>query len=704
MTENRTASILVVDDRPESRFAIEVALESLGEAIIKASSGEEALRHVLRQDFAVILLDVNMPRLDGFETAALIRSRRKSDHIPIIFITAYADDMHIARGYSLGAVDYILSPVVPEVLRSKVGFFVDLYRKNQEISRQAALLGERATRQRRLADASLAVQSVESLDALLEVVTTTAAELVESRWAATSSISDLRGGIDRSFARTEGGSGLLRHEMASIDRAPLSKLALESNAPMRLPDATVDLPSPTGGDGDDEVAASVRGWLAVPLRRRDGTRIGLIQVAGRMSRDFCDEDEAVLVQLGHMTSVAIDNVLLAREREANQMKDEFLATLSHELRTPLNSILGWTHILSIQAAKNDSQVAEGLAVIERSVRAQNRLIEDLLDVSRISRGEVRLERQVVDLGSVLQASIDAARPTANAKQVNLELEANGVARTVFADADRLQQVFGNLLSNALKFTPPGGTVKVRLTAPNGTAEVAVIDDGEGITPEFLPLVFERFRQADYSNTRRFSGLGIGLTIVKHLVEAHGGTIRVASAGRNCGTSVTVEIPVLRTAAAPVRANAGAAVRDTNLAGLRILVVDDQADARDVAAKILRSSGADVVGAGSVGEAFTLIDRRAPDLIISDLAMPDETGYALIARLRSLAPPLSNTPAIALSALVGARDRAEALAAGFQVHAAKPCDPEHLLSLAAMLTADRPRPNGRRNPDTAAGTL
>ncbi len=255
-------------------------------------------------------------------------------------------------------------------------------------------------------------------------------------------------------------------------------------------------------------------------------------------------------------------------------------------------------------------------------------------------------------------------------------------------------MFGNLLSNALKFTPPGGHVNVRLRVRDGEAEVAVVDDGEGIKEAFLPLVFDRFRQADHGNTRRFSGLGIGLTIVKHLVEAHEGRIDIASAGPNRGSTVTVTIPIASTAAAPGHTKpARSRAVGANLTGVRILVVDDHEDARDVAARILRSAGAEVVSAGSVHEAFRTFDRGTPDLVISDLAMPEESGFALIARLRSLAPPLGSVPAMALSALVGPTDRAQALAAGFQVHAAKPCDPNHLLSLAAMLTADRARPQG-----------
>jgi signal transduction histidine kinase/DNA-binding response OmpR family regulator len=688
--------ILLVDDRTESLLAIEAALKSLGPRIIKAESGQEALRHLLRQDFALILLDVNMPRMDGFETAALIRARRRSAHTPIIFITAYADDLHISRGYKLGAVDYILSPVVPDVLRSKVTVFVDLYRKNAQITRQAVMLGNRAARERRLTDASLAIHSSGSIDELLSIAATTAAELVEGRLARATSISEIRGRARRSAARIMGESGA-RTLQGDADRChSLAATVMEHNQMIRASQAALPLEPDDLSRGAQERHA--KGWLGVPLRRRDGSNMGLIEVAGRMSGDFDDEDQAVLMQLAHMTSIAVENCLLAEEREANQLKDEFLATLSHELRTPLNSILGWVHLLSSVDAAEAPDIAEGLAVIERSVRAQNRLIEDLLDVSRISRGDVRLERQPVDLDKVLRSAIDSARPAAAEKGLEMELGSNGGRAWMLGDADRVQQIVGNLLSNAIKFTPRGGTVCAGVSVTDGKALITVSDDGEGIAAEFLPRVFQRFQQADHGNTRRFSGLGIGLTIVKHLVEAHGGTIRLHSGGRGLGTTATVEFALLAEAerdTAVAEAEAPEIEVSSDLAGLRVLLVDDQEDARDVASRILRRSGAEVVGAGSAAEALSLIGRTQPDLLISDLAMPGESGFSLIARVRKLPPPIGETPAIALSALVGPHDCAEALSAGFQVHTAKPCDPRHLVSLAASLTADGRRHVRRR---------
>ena len=409
-------------------------------------------------------------------------------------------------------------------------------------------------------------------------------------------------------------------------------------------------------------------------------------------RGFTDEDQAVLEQLGHMASIAVENVLLAREREASQLKDEFLATLSHELRTPLNSILGWTHILAAQSSKNRSGSRRRPSVIERSVLAQNRLIEDLLGrVANLARRSAPRSPSRRPATACCKQRSRPRRPTANSREIELSLESRtrtpcgrGRRRSAAAGVRQLAVQRAEVHASRRACQGPSASPKRR----SGSGRV---DDGEGIEASFLPLVFERFRQGNHGSTRRFSGLGIGLTIVKHLVEAHGGRIAVASDGPNRGTTVTVTIPIARpVGASELAARPRLVGVGTNLAGLRILVVDDQEDARDVAARILRGAGAEVVSASSVHEAFRSIDRDLPDLVISDLAMPEQSGFALIKRLRSLAPPRGSVPAMALSALVGPSERAQALAAGFQVHAGKPCDPNYLLSLAAMLTADRQR--------------
>ncbi|MEZ0266515.1 MAG: GAF domain-containing protein [Phycisphaerae bacterium] len=395
--------------------------------------------------------------------------------------------------------------------------------------------------------------------------------------------------------------------------------------------------------------------------------------------------------------------LLLRERaaraeaeRASRMKDEFLATLSHELRTPLNAILGWAQVLRSDGTTADDQ-AQGLEVIERNARAQTRIIEDLLDMSRIISGKVRLDVQRVDLAPVVRAAIETVQPTADARGVRVQAILDPAARPVSGDPGRLQQVFWNLLSNAIKFTPRGGRVQVLLGRVNSHLEVSVTDTGEGIRPEFLPHVFDRFRQADASTTRRHGGLGLGLAIVKQLVELHGGSVRAKSAGPGAGATFIVALPLTVVDAAPAPddepgerrhpAQGGAADLGTcvKIAGMRVLVVDDEPDARALLARVLEGCEARVRTAGSADEALALLAAERPDVLVSDIGMPGEDGYALIRKVRSLGPDRGGAvPAIALTAYARAEDRMRAVLAGFQMHVAKPVEPAELITMVASL--------------------
>jgi signal transduction histidine kinase/ActR/RegA family two-component response regulator len=440
--------------------------------------------------------------------------------------------------------------------------------------------------------------------------------------------------------------------------------------------------------------------LAAPLTGRDGSNLGVIYLADRYEDDFTNDDEAILVQLAQMASIAIENTLFAEEREANRIKDEFLSTLSHELRTPLNAILGWTQLLQME--KPTGEVAHGLEVIERNARAQTKLIEDLLDVSRISTGKLRLSSRVVEVASVVHAAADAVKPTADARGVELVVDLPGQSQRIVADPDRLQQVVWNLLSNAVKFTPPGGRVTVAAAQVDGHVQIGVTDTGQGIAPEFLPFVFDRFRQADSTSTRSHGGLGIGLTIVRHIVELHGGTVRADSRGEGHGSTFTVTLPITAAQEADAlpgpragrngdngqdgaggagRARAGA------LGGMRILVIDDAPDALEVLAVILRRARAEVTTAPCAQDGRRLLQEFRPDVLISDIAMPDEDGYALIQSVRMLPPDRGGvTPAIALTAYAREEDRARALAAGFQAHMSKPVEPDELVELVSQVAA------------------
>lgn len=361
---------------------------------------------------------------------------------------------------------------------------------------------------------------------------------------------------------------------------------------------------------------------------------------------------------------------------ASQLKDEFLATISHELRTPLSAILGWAHVLE-RGGLDPETVRHGLTAISRNARTQVQLIEDLLDMDRIETGRLRLDLQRIDLGGVVAAAIESALPAATAKGIAVRPSFAHHA-TVMGDAARLQQVLANLLNNAVKFTPTGGTISVSLTQADGRARIAVSDTGQGIEAEFLPRLFGRFQQQDASTTRRHGGLGIGLSIVRHLVELHGGTVHAHSAGRDRGATFVVTLP-LADLAAGAGGPAGPA-RAERLDGLTVLLVDDEADVRAVTELMLRNAGADVVVAASAEQALRLLRERRPAVILSDIGMPQADGYELMRRVREL--PASEggaTPAATFTAYARAEDRERALAAGFQMHLSKPVTPDELVS-------------------------
>ena len=379
-----------------------------------------------------------------------------------------------------------------------------------------------------------------------------------------------------------------------------------------------------------------------------------------------------------------------------RMKDEFLATLSHELRTPLNAILGWTQVLRGDPANTEDMEA-GLTTIERNARAQNAIIEDLLDMSRIVSGKVRLDVQPLDLDQVVKSAVESMRPAADAKSIRLQALIDPEARMISGDPNRLQQVFWNLLTNAIKFTPKGGKVQVVLERIHSHLEVSVIDSGEGIAPEFLPYVFDRFRQQDASTTRRHGGLGLGLAIVKQLVELHGGSIHVDSPGAGQGTTFRVLLPlwVVRAEAEPTVAREHPhATRDAalpipadrlNLTGVKVLVVDDEADARALVQRLLEDCGAAVDTASSAAQALERIGVRLPDVLVSDIGMPGEDGFSLIRRVRALtAEEGGKVPALALTAYARSEDRLKVILEGFQAHLAKPVEAAELLALVASL--------------------
>ena len=546
----RPVNILMVDDQPGKLLSYETILESLGENLIRANSGKEALEHLLKTDVAVVLVDVCMPDLDGFELAAMIRNHPRFQKTAIILVSGVlVDDSARVKGYGSGAVDYISVPIVPEILRAKVAVFCDLYRKTEELQR-----------------------------------------------------------------------------------------------------------------------------LNRELEQRVSERTAEIEAALQEAQEARREAE-----------------------NADRLKDEFLATLSHELRTPLSAITGWAHLLQVENLDAAAH-RKGVETIKRNARLQAQLISDILDVSRIITGKLRLNREPVNLPSVIRAALDTLRPSADAKGIQIELKIEDTDELILIDPVRLHQVIWNLVSNAIKFAGKGGRVDVWLDASGPQVDIRVEDNGPGIGPEFLPYIFDRFRQGDSSSTRPHHGLGLGLAIVRHLVELHGGKVEATNRADGPGASFRILLPRHVSTIESAREGAGAfppgddgawQEKAPSLRGIRVLVVDDEADGREVVAAILESCGAEARVAASAAEAVAIIERDPPDVLIADIEMSGEDGYALLRRVRGLSSErASQLPAAALTAYASSQDRLKVLSSGFQMHVAKPVQPGELARTVATLAESR----------------
>jgi len=435
------------------------------------------------------------------------------------------------------------------------------------------------------------------------------------------------------------------------------------------------------------------------IRRHDGVyRWHLVRVV-----PFKDEQDQLLYWYGTATDIDDAKRLYHQAKEANRIKDEFLAVLSHELRTPLNPIVGWSRLLRAKPP-DPITLARGLETIERNAKIQTQLIEDLLDVSRILRGKFSLNAQPVNLVTVIESALETVRLSADAKSIQLEFNAaDNINYVALGDAGRLQQVIWNLLSNAIKFTPNHGHVEIELTidsthtlADEQYAKITVRDTGKGIDSEFLPYVFDSFRQADGSTTRTFGGLGLGLAIVRHLIELHGGTVEAISLGDGEGSTFTVKLPLLKHEGGGLDENRNSSFNlhssPLPLAGLRILVVDDERDTLGWMTILLEQSGAIVHSALSAEKAFAAIEQFKPNILLSDIGMPEEDGYMLLKRVRA-SENGSQIPAIALTAYARIEDRERAIAAGFQDHLAKPIDPEQLIKAVIKIRAREFNPSG-----------
>jgi PAS domain S-box-containing protein len=666
-------NILLVDDHTENLIALEAVLGNLEQNLVRAHSGEEALRCLLNQDFAVILLDVQMPGMDGFETATLIRQRNRSRHTPIIFLTAFnTNDALIFKGYALGAVDYLFKPLDPTILTSKVAVFVDLFKKTAEVKRQASQLSNINAELRQSEERFRSLSACSPVGIFLLDI--------DGKCTYANPRCQAICGFTLEESLGEGWMQFLHPE--DQDRA----VADWRNYTQQQQETAFEyrFQNPDGNVCWTHIRSS-------PMFSDSGDLIGHVGTV----EDITQRKQADAVREQFLREQA------ARQQAeaANRMKDEFLAIVSHELRTPLNSILGWSQMLLTRELSEETKT-RALETIERNAKAQAQLIADILDVSQIIRGKLRLAIQNVDLIALVDSVLESVHPLAEAKSVQLSKNLSASAQTVSADPERLRQVIWNLLSNAIKFTPEGGQIEVRLdrvdrvkTANGSTqacAQLQVIDTGIGITPDFLPHVFDRFRQADSTTARSYSGLGLGLAIARHLIDLHQGEICAYSEGEGQGATFTVYLPLVTLAPAisePTLSQAGISPQEglPSLDQAQVLVVEDNIDTRDFIAMILEEAGATVAAVASANEAIACLEQFHPHLLISDIGLPEEDGYQFVRKLRMLEQKTGRQiPAIALTAYARHEDQLQVLAAGFQMHLAKPIGPSELVTAAAAL--------------------
>ena len=655
-------SVLLVDDRPANLLALEAILAPLGLDLVRAESGEQALRHLLKKDFAVVLLDVQMPGMDGFETASAIKSHPRTAELPILFVPAISREAgHVFEGYARGAVDYILKPFEPNILRAKVSVFVELYSKNEIIKAQAKMLhAQELEKVEQRGESRLRVLTESMPLIMLALRHTGSVYYVNRAWTEYSGLTaESTAGIDNpAFLHPEDAEGV----HAKWTEAMTTRTSFDVECRLRR--------------GDD---GAYRWHLvrAVPERKYSVIEGWVVTATDINEQKDLQRAQGRLLESEQRARQAAE--------ATNRMKDEFLANVSHELRTPLNAILGWTHMLR-SGMLDPPRVAHALETIERNAHMQTDLIEDLLDVSRIISGQLRIKTVRVDIGAVGRAAVETVRPAADLKGVALECIAGEDIEEINGDPDRLQQIVSNLVENAVKFTAKGGRVEVRVARADSMMEIIVSDCGAGISADFLPFVFDRFRQADNSSTRLHQGLGLGLAIVRHLVKLHGGHVRAESAGLGMGSTFTVTLPMRLVHTSDPEPGwfvdgEPDQLETKRLEGFTVLFVDDNADALELFKEFLEHEGAHVVVADSAASALDAVKLGVPHVMVSDIGLPGEDGYALIRSVRNIAPSL---PAIAVSGYARMEDRKRALAEGFQMHLAKPVDLTELVRLIASL--------------------
>ena len=640
--ERRQHRVLVVDDNPATRYATARVLRAAGFEILETDTGADAVR-LADKSVSAVVLDVHLPDIDGFQACLLIRGRKETASLPVIHLSAaYIGDHHKVKGLDVGANAYLTHPAEPAVLVATVHALI------------RAHVAEEAMRQS------------------------------EAKFRAI-------------YDQALGGICLLDEagKFVDVNPAMLSMLQLEPS--QMLGRMVADFAPP-------EWAARVREFTATVHRGVWRGEFPLVDGAGAIVYLEWSMSSQLETGLSVATASNIsERVLLERQREhllereqaartsaerLSHMKDTFIAVLSHELRTPLNAITGWTHVLQMLGGPPDTM--RGLEAIERNAKLQTRLISDLLDVSRLDLGKLRLEREMVDAAELVTDSMVAMQLTAQEKQVTLAQNLEGIKlRSMWLDPARFQQILWNLVTNAIKFSSPNGIVQVSLQTDAAGLKLCVKDEGQGIKPDFLPHLFDRFAQGDSMNTRRHSGLGLGLSIVKHLVELHGGSVDVKSEGVGHGATFEVTIPATAPSLETDEARGDSSNEEasngdsttSSLAGVNVLVVEDDAEARQVLKVILGERGALVRLAKNYDEAIEHFETGAPDVLVSDIGLPGQDGYDLMRELRrrEAEAHTEGMSAVALTAFARPKDCELALACGFNAHCPKPLRPPALVS-------------------------
>lgn len=697
-----SANILIVDDLPEKLLVFRTILEDLGQNLVLVRSGADALREVLHREFAVIMLDVNMPGIDGFETAALIRQHRRSAHTPIIFITSYVDEMQTARGYSLGAVDYILSPPVPAALRSKVGVFVSLYQMQRQVQLQAdsraammaAEAGRRVAEESDRRSAFLAHAS-RALSGSLEIQIA-ARQLVDLLVPALAKVAVVRladGDFEAEDVVVAAAGASSRQLAASGPKLRLQNAtgdaldaAMKERRPLLLGEADLACCDARafGFTAAPAAWSPLRAAVALPLVFR-GRVLGALLVGSDQTGSW---DKAVLEEIGVRAATAFENARLYRvlQREiqdrrsaqeelqqSNQRKDEFLAMMSHELRNPLAPIQTAIEVIRKVAAPQP-KVTWALDIAQRQLKQMTRLIEELLDVARISQGKITLKREPIDLKAVIAQSVETVQPFIQSRRQTLTVGVPEHAVRLQGDAARLTQVIANLLHNASKYSGEDTQIELLAVFKDGEAVVTVRDQGIGIDAELLPHIFDLFAQGKRGLDRAQGGLGVGLTLARRLTELHGGRIEASSAGQDSGSIFEIRLPCIallhEVASAP-------SYLSVAMAPQRVLVVDDNLDAAKAMATVLEMEGHAVLTAEDGEGALAAIEGFKPTVVLLDIGLPLLDGYAVARQMRCMALT-KNALLIALTGYGQKEDQQAAMAAGFDEHFVKPADVGALL--------------------------